>query len=82
MLAVLSPYAAAGFEDYGLARRDRSTARKFTDKSICFVTPQWRKDSRLSAASALDRGYDCSEHDQRHGRDPQELLRSEIRAHQ
>jgi hypothetical protein len=82
MLTVLGPYAATGFEYYGVVGRDRSAAGKFTDKSVCFATPQWREGGRLSAASALDHGYRCGERHERDGGDPQELLRSEIRAHQ
>jgi hypothetical protein len=42
MLTVLGPYAATGVETCGVVRRDRSTAREFTDKSVCFVTFHWR----------------------------------------
>jgi hypothetical protein len=82
MLTVLGPYAAAGVEYYGIVRRDRSTTRKFTDKSVCFVTPQWREDGHISAAPALDHGYQCGEHDDHYNSDPQELLKSEMRVHQ
>ena len=81
MLTVLGPCAATGFEYYGVVRRDRSTAREFTDKSISFTSLKWREDG-LFAAPALDHSYRCGERDEHHGRDPQELLRSEIRAHQ
>jgi hypothetical protein len=56
MPAVLSPYAATGVESCGVVRRDRSTAREFTDKSVCYAS-HWRWDGRIFAASALDRGY-------------------------
>ena len=82
MLTVLGPYAATGVEYRGVVRRDRSTVREFTDKSVCLATPQWREDGRVFAASALDRGYRCREHDEHYGSDSQELLRSEMRAHQ
>ena len=81
MLTVLGPYAAAGFEDYGVVRRDRSTAHKFADKSVSFATPQWREDDRVSAATALDHGYHCGKRDDHDSGDPQNLLRSEMRAH-
>jgi hypothetical protein len=82
MLTVLGPYATTGFEDYCVIRRDRSTARQFTDKSVRFATPQWRKDSRIFAASALEHGYRCSERDDHDSGDPQKLSRGEIGAHQ
>jgi hypothetical protein len=56
--------------------------REFTDKRICFASPHWRWNGRVFAASALDHGDRCDEHDEQHGGNPQELLRSEIRAHQ
>jgi hypothetical protein len=82
MLTVFGPYAATGVECGNFVRRDRPTAREFTDKSVCFATPQWREDGRLSAAPALDHGYRCGEYDEHYSGDPQELLRGEIRAHQ
>jgi hypothetical protein len=82
VLTVLGPNAATGFEDYCIVRRDRSTARKFADKSVSFVTPQRREDGRISAASALDHGHRCGERDEHHSGDPNELLRSEMSAHQ
>ena len=82
MLTVLGPYAATGFEYYGVVRRDRSTAREFADKSVRFAMLQWREGGRLSATSALDDGYHCGERDDRYSGNPQELLRNEIRAHQ
>ena len=82
MLTVLGPYAATGVEYRGVVRRDRSTVREFTDKSVCLATPQWREDGRVFAASALDHGDRCCEHDEHYGSDSQELLRSEMRAHQ
>ena len=82
MLTALRPYAATGVETCGVVRRDRSTAREFTDKRICFATPRWREDGRVFATSALDHGDRCGEHDEHYSRDPQESLRSEIRAHQ
>ncbi len=82
MLTVLGPYATTGFEYRSMVGRDRSAAREFTDKSVCLATPQWREDGRLSAAPTLDHGYRCGERDKDDGRDPQELLRGEIRDHQ
>jgi hypothetical protein len=82
VLTVLGPYAATGVKYGGVVRRDPSTAREFTDKRVCFATSQWREDGRLSAASALDHGYRCGEHDEHDNGDPQKLLRSEMRAHQ
>ena len=64
------------------SERDRSAARELTDKSIRFATLQRRGDGRVFATSALDHGYRCGEHDEHHRSDPQELLRSEIGAHQ
>jgi hypothetical protein len=82
MLTVLSPYAATGVETCGLVRNDRSTAREFADNSVCFASPHWRDNGRVFAASALDHGYRCREHDEHYGSDSQEVLRSEMRAHQ
>jgi hypothetical protein len=82
MLTVLGPYAATGVETCGVARRDRSTPREFADNSVCFASPPWCDNGRVFAASALDHGYRCGEHDEHYGSDPQELLRSEMRAHQ
>jgi hypothetical protein len=82
MLTLLGPYAAAGIEACGVVRCDCSTAREFTDKSISLATFHWRRDGRVFARSALDHGCRCSEHDEHHRSDPQELLRSEMRAHQ
>jgi hypothetical protein len=82
MLTVLGPYAATGVETCGVARSDRSTAREFTDKSVSLTTLHWRWNGRVFAASALDHGYRCREHDEHYGSDSQELLRSEMRAHQ
>jgi hypothetical protein len=82
MLTVLGPYAAAGAETCGVVRSDRSTAREFADNSVCFASPHRRDNGRVFAASALDHGYRCDEHDEHHGGNPQELLRSEMRAHQ
>jgi hypothetical protein len=42
MLTVLGPYAATGVENCSVFRADRATAREFTDKRICFATPDWR----------------------------------------
>ena len=78
MLTVLGPYAATGVETSAVVRGYRSTAHEFTDKSICFATFHWCWDGRGFAASALDHGYRCGEHDEHHGRNPQELLRAEI----
>jgi len=82
LLTVLGPYAATGVETCGVVRRDRSTAREFTDKSAWFATFHWRQNGRLFAAPALDNGYRCGERDERYSGDPQELLRSEMRADQ
>ena len=82
MLTVLRPYAATGVQTCGVLRRDRSTAREFTDKSVCFATLHRREDGLFFATSALDHGYRRGEHDEHHGSDPRELLRSEMRAHQ
>jgi hypothetical protein len=82
MVTVLRPDAATGVKTCSVVRRDRSAAREFTDKSISLATFHWRWHGLLSAASALDHGCRCREHDERHGSDPQELLRSEIGAHQ
>jgi hypothetical protein len=71
MPAVLGPYAAAGIETCRFVPGDRSTAREFTDKSICFATFRWRWDGRVFAA--LDHSYRCGEHDEHHGSDPQHL---------
>jgi len=59
----------AGVKTRGVVRRDRSTAREFTDMSVCFAMPRWRKDSRIFAVSALDHGYRCGEHDEHHSGD-------------
>ena len=56
MLTVLRPYAATGVETCGVVRRDRSTAREFTDKSVRFATLRRRWNGRVFAASALDHG--------------------------
>jgi hypothetical protein len=82
MPAVLRPRAATSVETCSVVRGDRSTARQFTDNRICFATLDWRGDGSVFAVSALDHGYRCGEHDERHHSDPQELLRSEIMAHQ
>ena len=82
MPTVLGPYAATGVETCGVVRRDHSTAREFTDMSVCFATPRRRWNGLLSATSALDHGYRRGEHDEHHGGNPQELLRREMRAHQ
>jgi hypothetical protein len=82
MPTVLGPYAATGVETCGVVRGDRSTAREFTDKSVRFAALHRCRDGRVFATSALDHGYRCREHDEHHRSDPQELLRSEIRAHQ
>jgi len=82
MLTVLGPYATTGVETCGAVRDDRSTAREFTDKSISFATFHWRKNGRVFAASALDHGYRSGERDEHHRGEPQEVLRSEIGAHQ
>jgi hypothetical protein len=82
MLAVLGPCATTGGETCGVVRGDRSTAREFTDKSVRFAKLHWCEYGRVFAASALDHGNRCDEHDEHHGGNPQELLRGEIRAHQ
>jgi hypothetical protein len=82
MLAVLGPYAATGVEDRGVVRRDRSTPRELTDRSVRFANPYRREDGRVFAASALDYGYRCGERDERYSGEPQEFLRSQISAHQ
>ena len=82
MLTVLGPYAATGFEYYGVVRRDRSAARKFSDQSVSFSRPQWCEDGHIFAAPALDHGYQCGEPDDHYSGDPQELLKSEMRVHQ
>lgn len=82
MLAGLGPDAATGFETCGVLRGDRSAARELTDKSVRFAALHRCRDGRVFATSALDHGYRCDEHDEQHGGNPQELLRSEIRAHQ
>ena len=56
MLTVLGPYAATGVENCSVFRADRATAREFTDKRICFATPDWRWNGRDFAASDLDHG--------------------------
>jgi hypothetical protein len=81
-LTVLGPYAATGVETGGVVRGDRSTAREFTDKNVCFAAPHWRWDGHIFAASALDHGCRCGEHDEHHGGDPQDLFWDEKRAHQ
>jgi hypothetical protein len=81
-LTVLGPYAATGVESRGVVRRDRATASEFTDKNVCFAALHWCENGRVFAASALDHGYRCGERDERYCGKPQELLRSEIRAHQ
>jgi hypothetical protein len=55
-LAILGPYAATGIETCAVVRGDRSTVREFTDRKICFATPDWRCNRRDFAASALDHG--------------------------
>jgi len=82
MLTVLGPCAATGFEYYGVVRRDRSTAREFTDKSISFISLKWREDGRVFAGPALDHSYRCGKRDKRYSQDPQESPRNEISAHQ
>jgi hypothetical protein len=82
MPAVLRPYAATGVETCGVVWRDRSTAREFTDKRICFATFRWRQDGHVFATSALDHGYRCGERDEHDRGKPQEVLRSEIGPHQ
>ena len=82
MPTVLGPYAAAGVETSAVVRGNRSTAREFTDKSVRFAKLHWCENGRVFAASALDHGYRYDEHDEHHGGNPQELLRSEMRAHQ
>jgi hypothetical protein len=81
-LTVLGPYAATGIETCGVVRRDRSTAREFTDKRVCFATFHWREDGRVVATSTLDHGYRCGERDEPYSSDPQELLRREMGTHQ
>jgi hypothetical protein len=66
-LTILCPYAAAGVETCGVVRGDRSTAREFADNSVCFASPHWRDNGRVFAASALDHGYGCREHDEHYG---------------
>jgi hypothetical protein len=56
MVTVLRPYAATGVETCGVVRRDRSTAREFTDKSVRFATPRRRWNDRDFGSSALDHG--------------------------
>jgi len=63
----LGPHATTGVETRGVVRRDRSTARQFTDKSIS----HWRWDGRVIARSALDHGCRCSERHECHGSYPQ-----------
>jgi hypothetical protein len=70
MLTVLGPRAATGFEYYGVVRRDRSAARKFSDQSVGFSRPQRREDGHIFVASALDHGYRCGERDDHNSRDP------------
>jgi hypothetical protein len=82
MLTVLGPYAATGVEYRAVVWRDGSTAREFTGESVCVATPGWRGDDLVFAASALDYGYRCGERNERYCGKPQELLRSEMRAHQ
>ena len=77
MLTVLGPYATTGFEYCSIVRRDRSTAREFTDKCVRFAPLQRREDGRILAAPALDHGYRCGQRDKDYSRDPQELLRGE-----
>jgi len=77
MLTALGPYAATGVETCGVARRDHSTARELTHKSVRFAALHWCADGRVFAVLALDHGYRCGEHDEHHSGDPQELLRSE-----
>ena len=74
MLTVLRPYAATGVETCGVVRRDRSTACKFADRSVRFANLYGREDGRVFAASALDHGYRCREHDEYYGSGSQELL--------
>jgi hypothetical protein len=82
MLTVLGPHATAGVETCSVVWRDRSTAREFTEKRVCFATPHRREDDRVFAASTLDHSYRSDERDEHHGGNPQELLRGEIWAHQ
>jgi hypothetical protein len=82
MPAVLRPYPATGVETCGVVRRDRSTAREFTDKSVRSAALHWCEDGRVFAVSSLDHGYRCGERDEHGSSDPQELLRREIGAHQ
>jgi hypothetical protein len=42
LLTVLGPYAATGVETCGVVRRNRSTAREFTDKNLSLATFHWR----------------------------------------
>jgi hypothetical protein len=56
MLTVLGPYAATGVETCSVLRGNRSTAREFSDNSVCFATFRWRGDGSVLAASALDHG--------------------------
>jgi hypothetical protein len=82
MPTVLGPYAAAGVETSAVVRGNRSTAREFTDKSVRFAKLHWCENGRVFAASALDHGCRCGEHDEHHGGDPQDLFWDEKRAHQ
>jgi hypothetical protein len=82
MLTVLRPFAATGVETCGVLRRDRSTAREFTDKSVRFATPRRRRNGRDFGSSALDHGQRRGERDDRYSGSPQKLLRREIWAHQ
>ena len=82
MLTVLGPYAAASIKCRGVVRHDRATARELTDKNVRFAALRRCRDGRVFATSALDHGYRCREHDEHYGSDSQELLRSEMRAHQ
>jgi hypothetical protein len=77
MLTALGPYAATDVETRGVVWSDRSTAREFADNSVYFASPHRRDSGRVFAASALDHGYRCREHDEHYGSDSQELLRSE-----
>jgi hypothetical protein len=54
MVTVLGPDATTGVETCGVVRRDRSTAREFTDKSVRFATPRRRWNHRDFGSSALD----------------------------
>jgi hypothetical protein len=82
MLTVLCPYAATGVETCGAVRGDRSTAREFTEKRVCFATFHWRKNGRVFDASTPDHGYRSGERDEHDRGKPQEVLRSEMGAHQ